>query len=98
MPKHRYLKLHVEAILKRMFTDDSEEIDFNTALREAEEIVSDKRVLPIEHEVQIEALRRLATEETIKERPVPRIARNKKQEELLLQAKREARDKYPPDR
>lgn len=67
------------------------------AIDESPEQVA-KRVLHIEHEVQIEALRRLATEETIKERPVPRIARNKKQEELLLQAKREARDKYPPDR
>lgn len=67
------------------------------AIDESAEQVA-KRVLPIEHQVQIEALWRLATGETIKERSVPGIARNKKQVELLLQAKREACDKYPPDR
>ncbi len=52
-------------------------------------------VLPIEHDVQIEALRRLATGDPIKERPVPKFAWTKKQEEFLLEAKQEARQAYP---
>ena len=66
------------------------------AIDESAEQIAD-RVLPIEHAVQIEALRRLATGHPIRERPVPRFARAKGQEELLLQAKREARDRYPPE-
>lgn len=54
-----------------------------------------RRVLPIEHEVQIEALRRLAVG-NIQERPVPRFFRTKREEALLLQAKKEAREKYHP--
>lgn len=57
------------------------------------------RLAPIEYEVQIEALRRLASPDLVWElEPSPKIAKTAKEEELLLQAKMEARDKYPKDK
>lgn len=53
-----------------------------------------ERLTSIEHEVQIEALYRLNTG-TYVEQQVPKITKNAKEEELLLKAKKEARDKYP---
>lgn len=53
-----------------------------------------ERLLDVEHQVQIEALRRLAAD-SYKEQPVPKIARNSEEEKILLEAKKEARDKYP---
>lgn len=52
------------------------------------------RLLPIEHQVQIEALRRVAKDVT-RTRPVPRIALDYRERALLLRAKEEARDRYP---
>jgi len=56
--------------------------------------IAGERLLNIEHQVQIEALRRLATN-LYKEEPVPKIARNSEEEKILFKAKKEARDKYP---
>lgn len=53
-----------------------------------------KRILDIEHQVQIEARRRLALGD-VNLTPVPSLARNEAEEELLLLAKNEARVKYP---
>ncbi len=53
-----------------------------------------ERLLNIEHQVQIEALRRLATN-SYKEEPVPKIARNPEEEKILFKVKKEAHDKYP---
>ncbi|OIO46206.1 MAG: hypothetical protein AUJ31_02315 [Parcubacteria group bacterium CG1_02_39_15] len=55
-----------------------------------------KRLIEIEHRVQIEALYRLATN-SIKEQPVPRLALSSREEEILLRVKKEARDRYPPE-
>ena len=52
-----------------------------------------ERLVKIEHNVQIEALYSLATN-TYRTKPVPRIARNSTEEELLEQVKREANDYY----
>ena len=56
--------------------------------------IAGERLLNIEHQVQIEALRRLATN-SYKEEPVPKIARNPEEEKILSGIKKEARDKYP---
>ncbi len=53
------------------------------------------RLLPFEHQVQIEGLYRLATN-SFEPRPVPEIALNRREEEILLEAKKKARDIYPP--
>lgn len=53
-----------------------------------------ERLLSIEHQVQIEALRRLATD-SYKEQPVPKLAINPEEEEVLFKVQKEARDKYP---
>ena len=55
-----------------------------------------ERLLKIEHHIQIEALRRLATN-SYKVQPVPKIALNSEEEKILFKAKKEARDKYPPN-
>ena len=55
------------------------------------------RLAPIEHAVQIEALRRLALGD-YKLQSSPIIARTAKEEEQLLKAKTEAKDKYPPNK
>lgn len=55
------------------------------------------RLAPIEYQVQIEALRRLA-EGSYKLQPSPEITKTEDEEKLLLQARMEARDKYPPDK
>ncbi|PIR72775.1 MAG: hypothetical protein COV26_02225 [Candidatus Nealsonbacteria bacterium CG10_big_fil_rev_8_21_14_0_10_36_23] len=54
-----------------------------------------ERLLNIEHQVQIEALRRLATN-SYKVQPVPKITLNPEEEKILFEAKKEAHDKYPP--
>jgi phosphoribosylglycinamide formyltransferase-1 len=54
-----------------------------------------ERLLPIEHQVQIEALFRLATD-SFKLRPVPKLAKNPTEERILSEVKKEARNKYPP--
>lgn len=51
------------------------------------------RLLAIEHLVQIEGRHRLATG-LVKEQPVPQIALNQKEKEILFQAMKEARQKY----
>ena len=56
--------------------------------------IAGERLLNIEHQVQIEALRRLATN-SYKEEPVPKIARNPEEEKILFKVEKEARDKYP---
>lgn len=61
----------------------------------AEDVMA--RLAPVEYEVQIEALRRLSSGNCKLERN-PVIAKNIKEEELLLQAKIAARDKYPADK
>lgn len=53
-----------------------------------------QRLLKVEHEVQIEGLYRLATGK-FKLEPVPKLALNPQEEELLFQARKEARDKIP---
>ena len=55
-----------------------------------------KRLLDVEYQVQIEALRRLAAG-VCKGQPVPKIALNLKEEKILFEIKKEARDKYPPE-
>lgn len=55
-----------------------------------------ERLLNIEHQVQIEALRRLATG-TFELQPVPKLAQNPEEEKILNKAKEEACDKYPPN-
>ena len=52
------------------------------------------RMLPIEHAVQIEG-RRLLASGSFERRPVPQYARDEKEEILLEQLMKEARDKYP---
>lgn len=69
-----------------------EEIKPNETAEEAAE-----RLLAIEHQVQIEARFRLATN-TFQEEPVPKIAKNRQEEKILFEAIKEARNKYPPDR
>jgi len=54
-----------------------------------------ERLLSIEHQVQIEALRRLATK-SYELQPTPKIALNPEEEKLLFEAKKEAYDKYLP--
>lgn len=54
-----------------------------------------KRLLPIEHQVQIEGRRCLATK-SCQELPVPLVALNDEEEQILEWAKKQARDKYPP--
>jgi folate-dependent phosphoribosylglycinamide formyltransferase PurN len=61
---------------------------------ETPEVVA-KRLLPIEHQVQIEALYRLATN-SFKLQPVPKLANNLAEERILSEIKKEARDKYSP--
>ncbi len=56
-----------------------------------------KRLLEIEHQVQIEALRRLATN-SFEEQSVPRLTLNSREEEILLEVKTEALNKYPSRR
>ena len=53
-----------------------------------------ERLLSIEYQVQIEALRRLATD-SYEEQPVPKLAINSEEEKILFKVKKEARDKYP---
>ena len=53
-----------------------------------------ERLLNIEHQVQIEALRRLATG-SYNEQPVPNLARNSEEEKILFEVKKEACDRYP---
>lgn len=53
-----------------------------------------ERLKEIEHRVQIEGLRRLAVGD-YQLQPVPKIAKNPKEEELLFQARKDARDKIP---
>lgn len=53
-----------------------------------------KRLLVIEHQVQIEALYLLAMG-LVKTQPVPKLALNPEEERILLAAKKEARNKYP---
>lgn len=55
------------------------------------------RFAPIEHEVQIEALR-LLVKGLCKLQTKPEITKTKEEEKLLMQAKIEARTKYPPDK
>ncbi len=56
-----------------------------------------ERLLPIEHQVQIEALRRLATDQ-VKDQPVPNLAQNQAEEVFLEMAKKESRQKYPKNK
>ena len=53
-----------------------------------------ERLLKIEHQVQVEALRRLATN-SYEIQPVPKITLNPEEEKILFEVKKEARDKYP---
>lgn len=53
-----------------------------------------ERLLRIEHQVQIEALCRLATG-SFQAQPAPKIAITSKEEEILFLAKKEARNRYP---
>jgi phosphoribosylglycinamide formyltransferase-1 len=55
-----------------------------------------ERLLVIEHQVQIEGRYRLA-KGIFKEEPVPKIAKNPEEERILLEAMKQARNKYPPE-
>ncbi len=55
---------------------------------------SSQRILEIEHQVQIEGRRRWAVG-GYRLRPLPKIAKTKREVDFLEMAKREARDKYP---
>lgn len=66
-----------------------EEIKPNETPEEAAE-----RLLVIEHYVQIEGRHRLA-KGNFKEESVPRIAKNPEEEKILMEAMKEARNKYP---
>jgi len=46
MPKYHHLKLHLERLLNRMYSDSEHTVDLDEALRQASEIEVDEGVVP----------------------------------------------------